>query len=117
VSRWPCWRRPGCHGGHVNLVVVIANVGSGLGDGQQQEEVAQVQGPLVQLDALVLAAEFGEAEPVLRGARPEVCLAVEPSGTEVEGEGQRGGAAEQVLAGRLGGALCMAGANVPLSDA
>lgn len=101
----------------LNLVVVPPQVYSRLCCGEEVEEVAQVERPLVQSKSLVHAACLNEVEPCLGAPRPDICFDKQHRGESVGDERDQRRRAEEVFRKCLGSGLCLASANMPLGDA
>jgi hypothetical protein len=90
---------------------------SSLRNGEHNEQEAQEEWPLIQLESLVRATGVGEAQPALTRPRPDVHLAVDPCREYVEGEREEGRLPQEVLLKGLCTRLGLTLANVPLRNA
>ena len=107
----------GLHSLYLDLVIVPPQVYSRLCCCQDVKEITQVKRPLVQSESLVHAARLDEVEPVLGTPRPDIRLYKHHRGERVGDERDECRRTEEVLCERFRSGLCLAPANMPLSNA
>lgn len=84
---------------------------------QDVKEITQVKRPLVQSESLVHAARLDEVEPVLGTPRPDIRLYKHHGRERIGDERDQCRGTEEVLRECFRSGLCLAPANMPLSNA